>query len=295
MTSHTGEVITSDLNSLKTAINIRLSWTTERHYFFLNHYNMVYLVSTFLNNIIFLRCCCIEHGIWRLLHYFCVAFFDVWFIVASLSRHSPEFPYAFMHMRTLQKPADQCKSSQKHDLCKSVQVLQTRNYASVLTTGRELLFQPHKFENVVSLNTRSWNYIANGTCDHSWLMMLLVNEPLVGLGWVMQQNLTASNSVMHPISKLITFNLTDLVTGANEYMTQVVEHKLSRWLNRFLAVCQLAGKKKKSLVNQQQEEMNVTWQDWMVWWRWSRWYSLTDHTQTQGGSASTHTQPAVIM
>ncbi len=120
MTSHTGEVITSDLNSLKTAINIRLSWTTERHYFFLIHYNMVYLVSTFLNNIIFLRCCCIEHGIWRLLHYFCVAFFDVWFIVASLSRHSPEFPYAFMHMRTLQKPADQCKSSQKHDLCKSV-------------------------------------------------------------------------------------------------------------------------------------------------------------------------------
>ncbi len=62
---------------------------------------------------------------------------------------------------------------------------------------------------------------------------------------------------MQSISKLITFNLTDQVTGAKEYMTQVIEHNRSRWLNRFLAVCRLAGKK-KSLVNQQQEEMNAT-------------------------------------
>lgn len=63
---------------------------------------------------------------------------------------------------------------------------------------------------------------------------------------------------MHPISKLITFNLTDLVTGAKEYMIQVIEHNRSRWINRFLAVCRLAGKKKQTLVNQQQEEMNAT-------------------------------------
>ncbi len=40
----------------------------------------------------------------------CVLLVDVWFIAAYLSRHTPEFIYAFMHMRTLQKPADQCKS-----------------------------------------------------------------------------------------------------------------------------------------------------------------------------------------
>ncbi len=49
---------------------------------------------------------------------------------------------------------------------------------------------------------------------------------------------------MQSISKLITFNLTDLVIGAKEYMTQVIEHNRSRWLNRFLSVCRLAGKKK---------------------------------------------------
>ncbi len=108
MTSHTGEVITSDLNRLKTAINIRLSRKTEMNSLFLNHYNMVYLVCTFLNNIIFLRCCCIEHGICGLLHYFCspLCSFSWCLIHCGL----PLTPYSGVHLRIYAHSSKTCWS-----------------------------------------------------------------------------------------------------------------------------------------------------------------------------------------
>ncbi len=54
----------------------------------------------------------------------------------------------------------------------------------LLTTGRELQFKPRKFVTLMANvrlnygNTESLNYASNdGTCDHSWLMMLLGNAP----------------------------------------------------------------------------------------------------------------------
>jgi len=59
----------------------------------------------------------------------------------------------------------------------------------LLTTAQELSFQPHKFAmqfanvrlNYFSGNTKSMNCVSNvGTCDVSWLTMLLENALLVG-------------------------------------------------------------------------------------------------------------------
>ncbi len=58
----------------------------------------------------------------------------------------------------------------------------------LLTTGRELQFQPHKFVTLIAnvrlnygfRNTELLNYAGNdGTCDHSWLMTLLGNAPQI--------------------------------------------------------------------------------------------------------------------